>query len=94
MSETEELRYACVDCKVHWGNLDQPEDEASHGLCPACLRKHKDVFQRRQIREGTWACYATAVDYCDQSECLFRESCLLSEVEEWEKKVHGRKTDQ
>jgi len=29
-----------------------------------------------QLKEGNFDCYGTAVDYCDQTECCFRSSCL------------------
>ena len=35
-----------------------------------------DLIREIQRKEGNFDCYATAQNYCDQEECLFRSSCL------------------
>ena len=35
-----------------------------------------DLIREIQRTEGYFDCYRTAVDDCDQQECLFRPSCL------------------
>jgi hypothetical protein len=35
-----------------------------------------DLIREIQRTEGYFDCYRTAVDDCDQHECLFRPSCL------------------
>jgi hypothetical protein len=35
-----------------------------------------DLIREIQRTEGNFDCYGTAVDDCDQQECLFRPSCL------------------
>ncbi len=35
-----------------------------------------DLIREIQRQEGNFDCYATAEGYCDQAECIFRESCI------------------
>jgi hypothetical protein len=35
-----------------------------------------DLIREIQRTEGNFDCYGTAVEDCDQQECLFRPSCL------------------
>ncbi len=35
-----------------------------------------ELIKEIQRKQGNFDCYATAGDYCDQLECLFRLSCL------------------
>jgi hypothetical protein len=35
-----------------------------------------DLIREIQRTEGNFDCYGTAVDDCDQQECLFRTPCL------------------
>jgi len=35
-----------------------------------------DLIREIQRAEGNFDCYGSAEDFCDQLECLFRESCL------------------
>jgi hypothetical protein len=35
-----------------------------------------ELIKEIQSKQGNFDCYGTAVDYCDQLECLFREPCL------------------
>ncbi len=35
-----------------------------------------DLIKEIQTKQGNFDCFGTAGDYCDQLECLFRESCL------------------
>jgi hypothetical protein len=35
-----------------------------------------DLIKEIQSKQGNFDCFATATDYCDQLECLFREACL------------------
>lgn len=35
-----------------------------------------ELIRRIQRAEGNFDCFGTAGDYCDQSECCFREDCL------------------
>ncbi len=39
------------------------------------IRK-SDLIRQIQKAEGNFECFGTAKDYCDQSECCFREDCL------------------
>lgn len=40
-------------------------------------RLHKGVLIKEiQLAEGNFDCFGTAVDYCDQVDCLFRMDCL------------------
>ncbi len=40
--------------------------------------KSKEALIREiQLKEGNFDCFATAGDYCDRLDCLFRSACLL-----------------
>jgi hypothetical protein len=39
-------------------------------------RTKADLIREIQRKEGNFDCFGTASDYCDQSKCLFRASCL------------------
>ena len=39
------------------------------------LRK-AEMIREIQRAEGNFDCFGTAIDYCDQLGCLFREDCL------------------
>lgn len=45
------------------------------GLKTARMKKI-DIIKAIQETEGNFPCFGTAVDYCDQSTCCFREDCL------------------
>ena len=38
----------------------------------------KDLIKTIQRKEGNFDCFATAVNYCDQSTCLWRQDCIKS----------------
>lgn len=47
------------------------------GLGIKSLGKNKaDLIKQIQRKQGNFDCFGSAVDYCDQSNCLFRSSCL------------------
>ena len=35
-----------------------------------------ELIKEIQSKQGNFDCFGTAMDYCDQLECLFREPCL------------------
>jgi len=35
-----------------------------------------DLIKQIQRKQGNFDCFGSAVDYCDQFDCLFRTSCL------------------
>jgi hypothetical protein len=35
-----------------------------------------ELIKAIQLAEGNFDCFETAVDYCDQVDCLFRVDCL------------------
>ena len=45
------------------------------GIKPAGLKKG-ELIKSIQRTEGNFDCFGTAIDYCDQFTCLFREDCL------------------
>jgi len=36
----------------------------------------KDLIRAIQRKEGNFDCFGTAVNYCDQFACLWRQDCL------------------
>lgn len=45
------------------------------GIKPGKLKK-LDIVREIQKAEGNFPCFGTAVDFCDQSDCVFRSDCL------------------
>jgi hypothetical protein len=35
-----------------------------------------DLVREIQRKQGNFDCFGTAMDYCDQLECIFRTPCL------------------
>lgn len=35
-----------------------------------------ELIKEIQRKQGNFDCFGTAMDYCDQLECIFRASCL------------------
>jgi len=35
-----------------------------------------ELIREIQRKQGNFDCFGTAMDYCDQLECIFRTSCL------------------
>ncbi|MGC9965422.1 MAG: SAP domain-containing protein [Syntrophobacteraceae bacterium] len=35
-----------------------------------------ELIKEIQLKQGNFDCFGTAMDYCDQLECIFRTSCL------------------
>ena len=48
----------------------------SLGLKISPEMKKLEVIKAIQTKEGNFDCFGTAVNYCDQEKCLFREDCL------------------
>jgi len=40
--------------------------------------KKADLIRQIQMAEGNFDCFGTAMDFCDQWKCCFREDCLPS----------------
>ena len=45
------------------------------GIKTSNLRK-SELIKSIQRAEGYFDCFGTAEDYCDQTNCLFRQDCL------------------
>jgi len=45
------------------------------GLKPPRLTK-VELIRSIQVAEGNFPCFATAMGYCDQFNCMWREDCL------------------
>ncbi|MEN6440634.1 MAG: SAP domain-containing protein [Syntrophobacter sp.] len=39
-------------------------------------KSKRDLVREIQLKEGNFDCYERSDGFCDQSECLFRGSCL------------------
>ncbi len=35
-----------------------------------------ELIKEIQRKQGNFDCFATAMDYCDQLDCIFRSTCL------------------
>jgi len=40
-------------------------------------KKKADLIREIQRAEGNFDCFGTALGFCDQQECVFRDICLL-----------------
>ena len=45
------------------------------GIKTTGLRK-AEMIREIQRTEGNFDCFGSAIDYCDQMNCLFRKDCL------------------
>lgn len=45
------------------------------GIKTSNLRK-AELIKSIQRSEGNFDCFGTAIDYCDQLDCLFRYDCI------------------
>jgi len=39
-------------------------------------KSKSELIKEIQRKQGNFDCFGTAMDYCDQLECIFRASCL------------------
>jgi len=72
--------YVCIECKKTWkienGGFDLLPSES---LCKPCLKESLvPIYRKRQLREGTLDCFGRATDYCDQTQCKYRDLCLIA----------------
>jgi hypothetical protein len=72
------MMFQCVRCQVTWGEGNPEAEGYSHGLCFRCLKeKLTPIYLKRQREEfGSFECFGTAEDFCDQEKCTYREICL------------------
>ncbi len=71
--------FRCIKCEKTWevdnGDLDSTP---SGSLCKPCLKESLvPVFRKRQLQEGNFDCFGKAANYCDQSQCRYKELCLI-----------------
>lgn len=45
------------------------------GIKTSGMRK-AELIKEIQMREGNFPCFGTARDYCDQTNCCFKEDCI------------------
>jgi hypothetical protein len=53
------------------------EMAAQRGIRSGKMNK-ADLIRAIQVQESNSPCFGTAVDFCDQLHCLWREDCLKS----------------
>lgn len=57
--------------------LNEIEKKArSLGIKDPWKYSKKDLIKQIQRKEGNFDCFGTAVSYCDQLSCCWREDCL------------------
>lgn len=44
---------------------------------PGKMRK-SDLIKAIQVKESNFDCFGTAGEYCDQTNCYWREDCLVN----------------
>lgn len=47
------------------------------GIKPGKMKK-AELIQSIQLREGNFACFMSARDFCDQEQCCWRDDCLTN----------------
>jgi len=55
--------------------------------------KKSDLIKQIQKAEGNFDCFGTAIAYCDQWVCCFREDCLPLEKPEDKKPKHVKQAN-
>ena len=59
--------------------LSQIEKKAKElGIKNTWLYSKRDLVRAIQKTEGNFDCFGTATNYCDQSNCSWKEDCLTS----------------
>jgi hypothetical protein len=72
------MKYQCIRCNVEWGTGNPALDGYSHGLCAECLKLGlTPIYRKRQLEEGNFDCFAKSEGYCDQSNCRYKDICLI-----------------
>ena len=75
-----ELTVKCISCGTEWKKPTEAShdpDDFSSSFCPACFRAVASrVIHKHQRREGNFACFGTAADYCDRTDCKYLRHCL------------------
>ena len=57
-------------------NIEKVREKARVlGIKPYGMKK-LDLIREIQKKEGNFPCFGTATDYCDRSDCCFREDCI------------------
>ena len=71
--------YICIRCRKTWEVEDGDVNPIPSGsLCKPCLKESlTTTYRNRQTREGNFDCFGKASGYCDQSQCKYREICLI-----------------
>ena len=78
------LRVKCIICQKEWGKettLSWGEDDISSSLCCKCFKRvATKLIRKKQLREGNFDCFGTAVNgECDQLDCKYKKQCLCKE---------------
>jgi len=73
-------------------NMQQIKEKAILlGVKPGKKRK-ADLIRDIQSAEGNFPCFGSAVDYCDQALCCWRQDCLAGQPKTPTSVTKGRKT--
>jgi hypothetical protein len=83
VKDSNKLRVKCIKCGKEWKKDSAfpwgPADFTS-SLCNPCFREViSPIIHRKQLNEGSFDCFGTAGESCDQFKCKYRKWCLLGE---------------
>jgi hypothetical protein len=56
--------------------IDIEKKARSLGIKDVWKYSKKELIREIQRKEGNFDCFGTAVNYCDQFNCLWRDDCL------------------
>jgi hypothetical protein len=56
--------------------IDIEKKARSLGIKDTWKYSKKELIRAIQRKEGNFDCFGTAVNYCDQFNCLWRQDCL------------------
>ena len=71
------MTYQCIACKKNWITNDLVTEDISHGFCKECVRERlAPIYQKKQLDEGHFDCFARSMGYCDQINCKYRPICI------------------
>jgi len=57
-------------------NINQVKSKAKKMGIKVGRMKKSDIIRSIQLKEGNFPCFESALSYCDQEFCSWREDCL------------------
>lgn len=66
----------CIKCGKEWEKIS-PFPGITSSFCTKCFMEViTPIVHKRQLREGNFDCFGSAVSYCDQFLCKYKGICI------------------